>query len=174
MGERKVLLVDDDEILLHACSRALGRTVRLFIATTSAEARQVAQAELLDAIVVDYLLGRENGIELVRELKERRPACRFLLLSGHASIETTVTAMRAGADDVKQKPVHPRALVRWVETGTWDRGDTSTTATEERIVWEYAHRVVAECGGNISEAARRLGVQRLTLRRRLEKSAPRR
>ncbi len=95
-------------------------------------------------------------------------------MSGYGTVEMTVAAMRAGADDVKQKPVAPRALLHWVATGTWEGGDGSQTATAERVSWEYARRVVADCGGNHSEAARRLGIERATLRRQLRKPAPRR
>jgi len=96
-------------------------------------------------------------------------------LSGHTSIETTVAAMRAGADDVRQKPVPPLALLRWVNHGTWDpAGDPVPTATVERVQWEHVRRVVADCGGNHSRAAQLLGIGRATLRRQLRKRAPRR
>lgn len=172
-----ILVVDDDETLLRAWERGIGRQTRLFTARSLSEARTIARKERLDVVIVDFLLGPENGIDLVRELKAqaRRPRCKVLLITGYASTEITVTAIRAGADDVRHKPFLPRALLPWLETGRWNESETEpTTPTMERVQWEHARRVVSDCGGNISAAAGILKVERSTLRRHLKKRAPRR
>lgn len=177
MADRNVLVVDDDEGLLRSLQRALSRHVIAATVTTPAAARKAVAVQRFDAIVVDYALGDgSSGIELLRELKLAAPGARLLLMTGYASTQITVAAIRAGADDVRPKPVMPKALLRWIELGTWDTDpdDLETSATLERVQLEHVRRVVADCGGNISEAARRLGVQRLTIRRHLEKKMPRR
>lgn len=170
-----ILVVDDDETLLRAWDRDIGRRARLFTATSSSEARTIVRKERLDLVIVDYLLGPENGLDLLRELKTRRSNCKVLLITGYASTEITVAAIRAGADDVRHKPLFPRAVLPWLDTGRWnERGTEPTTPTMERVQWEHARRVVSDCDGNISAAAALLKVERSTLRRHLRKRAPRR
>ncbi|MDQ3363811.1 MAG: response regulator [Myxococcota bacterium] len=174
MSGTAILVVDDDEVLLRACERGIGSEARMFTATTAVAARDVARENVLDAVVVDLRLAAENGIDLVRELKESRPSLKVLLWSGFLCTEETVEAMRAGADDVRHKPISLRSLLKWVESGTWgDPGEHPATPTLERVQWEHARRVVSDCTGNLSEAARRLGIERATLRRTLRKRAPR-
>lgn len=173
---RVVLVVDDDELHLRACVRLLGQNVDLLIAQSLDQARELLRTTpRIDAAVIDYVLGNHSGLDLLLEIRAAHPQCRTLMLSGHASVEVAVLAMRAGADEVRQKPVHPRAWLRWIELGTWEADeDPVSTATAERVLWEYSRRVVSDCGGNHSEAARRLGIERATLRRQLRKRAPRR
>ena len=174
MGERAVLLVDDDELLLRVCHRAIGIRARVFVATRVAAAREIVEGERLDAIIIDDQLGSERGIDLVPELKRRCPDARLMIWSGYATTEMTVAAVRAGADEVRAKPVPPLAVLHWVETGTWVDLEPTLTPTLERTQWEYVHRVVSDCRGNISEAARRLGIERVTVRKHLQRPAPRR
>jgi two-component system, response regulator RegA len=169
-----VLIVDNDVLLLAACGRALRRVAQLTTATTIQIARQVARTTTLVGVIVDWQLDGENGIDLVRELKEAQPARKVLLWSAYASARVATAAIRAGADDVIEKPVEPRAILRWFETGSWHVDETTPTPTLERMTWQYMRRVYEDCGGNLSEAARQLGVDRATLRVHLQKSAPRR
>ncbi len=87
-------------------------------------------------------------------------------------IQVAVEATRAGADDVKVKPCTPQTVLSWVEQGVWTDADPRSTPSLERMEWEYVRRVVSDCGHNQSEAARRLKIERLTLRRQLRKRAP--
>ncbi len=73
MGKKCILVVDDDELVLRAYRRTIGREARLLTATTPTAARQVARDQPPDAAVVDLWLGRDSGIDLVRELKRQRP-----------------------------------------------------------------------------------------------------
>jgi len=167
-----ILVVDDDEEILRTFARGLRHTGRTFTATSSAVARELVKREMPDAVVVDYLLGAENGIELVRELKAASPTRKVLLWSSYASVDIVVAAMKAGADDVKVKPIFPREVLHWLDTGSWIEG-AAMPPSLERMQWEYVRRVVHDCDGNQSEAARRLRIQRATLRRHLQKRIPR-
>lgn len=172
-----LLLVDDDEQLLRAYQRALGREAKVHLAGTAADALRIAQKNSLDALVIDYALGgASNGIDLLRELKPQQPNAAFLLVTGYASPRIIVEAMRAGADDVRAKPLVAKALLRWVEFGTWttNNDDIEETATLQRVQFEHIQRVLADCDGNQSEAARRLGIERATVRRHLKKGPPKR
>lgn len=169
---RSILFVDDDPVLLRSCRRRLDHLANVFTATTSREAFETASERQLDAVVVDYQLADENGIDIIAAFKKVRSRPKLLVWSGYASIESAVVAIRAGADDVKRKPVAPRSVLHWLETGRWDLDDANTTASLESMTWEYVHRVVSDCNGNRSEAARRLGIERSTLRAYLRRPAP--
>lgn len=173
MEQQAILVVDDDESFLRAFCRA-PNTVNVVAAKTLADARQIVHAMHFDVAVIDCMLANgECGLDLVRELRRDGSMLKLIVASGYACTEVTVTAMRAGADYVTAKPLTPRAVVAWLETGTCVDDDPLATPSMERMQWEYARRVLRESDGNISEAARRLKIERITLRRHLAKRAPR-
>ena len=129
--------------------------------------------------VLDLKLGADNGLALIPELKALRPGLRILLLTGYASIATAVEAIKRGADDYLAKPVDADAIVNALLAAqspekhhggaTGDKALPHAPPPLKRLEWEHIHRVLAECEGNISETARRLGLHRRTLQRKLAK-----
>jgi two-component system response regulator RegA len=123
--------------------------------------------------VTDLRLGADWGIELVRDIKVIEPATRLVLLSGWVTIATTAEAMRAGCELVLAKPVHPVELQGRLEEGDDDDGDLGPCRERPpslaRATYEHAMRVFTDARGNMSEAARRLGVHRQSLQRLLRK-----
>jgi two-component system response regulator RegA len=127
--------------------------------------------------VLDLKLGEENGLRLIPELRELVPDLRILLLTGYASIATAVEAIKRGAHDYLAKPVDADAVVRALLEGsdTAPQGEDEVIDAPEaplalrRLEWEHIQRVLTECDGNISETARRLGMHRRTLQRKLSK-----
>ncbi|TAM13085.1 MAG: response regulator transcription factor [Nevskiaceae bacterium] len=171
----ELLLVEDDAVFSAALGRALER--RGFVVTRAAD----AAAALQDArrtqpayAVVDLKLGADNGLELIPELRQRVPDIRILLLTGYASIATAVEAIKRGAHDYLAKPVDADAVVHALldEGGTQPEvtlGIPDTPLALRRVEWEHIQRTLVECDGNISETARRLGMHRRTLQRKLAK-----
>ena len=147
----------------------------MFTANNALAARRISRSLRPDAVIVDLRLGvvegsaAGNGIELIHDLKEDRPDVRVALVSGYLSVTIAMQAVKAGAETVLVKPISPREIVRHIEEGTTPEGDINATPTLERVEWEHISRVVADTDGNIYEAARRLGVYRQTLQRRLRK-----
>ena len=98
---------------------------------------------------------------------------RVVILTGYASIATAVQAVKQGAVDYLTKPVDIDELERALLMGGLD---TSNVPEEfqslDRHQREYIEYVLARCGGNISEAARRLGIHRQSLQRKLRKFTP--
>jgi two-component system response regulator RegA len=125
--------------------------------------------------VLDLKLGDENGLRLIPELQALVPEIRVLLLTGYASIATAVEAIKRGAHDYLSKPVDADAVVRALLDGDTNAGDDELIDAPEaplalrRLEWEHIQRVLTECDGNISETARRLGMHRRTLQRKLSK-----
>ncbi|HVT31591.1 MAG TPA: response regulator transcription factor [Rhodanobacteraceae bacterium] len=170
-----VLLVDDDEVFARVLARALGaRGFSVVTARNRAEALALARDGRPDHAVLDLKLGAENGLALIPELLELQPKLRILLLTGYASIATAVEAIKRGAWDYLAKPVDADQVVQALRGGgsAADEGaDAPVFAAPplKRLEWEHIQRVLAECDGNISEAARRLGLHRRTLQRKLAK-----
>lgn len=177
-GQREVqtvLVVEDDPHLLSTYTNALERSgKRAWGAESSAGARELFRAHKPDACIVDMQLGSEDGIELIRELREHDPGVVLVLVTGYGSLEAGANAVLAGADYVLSKPIRLHEILD--RLGTEQRaepGASQQTPTLDRAIWEHIQRVLRDCGGNKSEAARRLRVDRGTLHRWLVRDAPR-
>jgi two-component system response regulator RegA len=174
---RPLLIVDDDPTFVRVLSRALtSRGFEVITAGTAEEARAFSQRHQPRHCVLDLKLGEENGLRLIPELRELVPDIRILLLTGYASIATAVEAIKRGAHDYLAKPVDADAVVRALLEGeTMQQSEDEVIDAPEaplalrRLEWEHIQRVLTECDGNISETARRLGMHRRTLQRKLSK-----
>jgi two-component system response regulator RegA len=166
---KSVLVLDDDERTLTAMARTLRHSRRVFTAKTTDEAAMVARRERPDLIVVDLRLAGESGIDVMRELREELPDSRFALISGYLTTDVTVAAVRAGADVVLTKPITAKEIVRRLEEIAAEPSNDDETPTLAQAESEHIARVMTDCNGNISEAARRLGIFRSSLQRRLRR-----
>ena len=128
--------------------------------------------------VVDLRLMGHNGLQVVSLLKESVPGCRIVMLTGYGSVPTAVEAMKLGAIDYLSKPVSMDRLFSVLMAEDQDHVPASETTPEEqheslaRHEHEYIEYVLTSCDGNISEAARRLGIHRQSLQRKLRKYPP--
>jgi len=172
MGTPKtVLVVDDDALVLRALRRSLAHQWNVLTAADTATARRIARLESPDVAIVDVRLGAESGLELVRELKRDRPTIKVAVISGYLTIDIAVAATRLGADAILAKPVRPSELMRQLDEGP-PEPDLEQRVSLARVEYEHIARVMADCNNNISEAARRLGIHRHSLQRKLKKPAP--
>lgn len=177
MGEwraiRVVLAIDDDEHVLGGYRRGFGRDRTVLATADPIAARQLARGERCDLAIVDLRLQGESGITLTRDLRRDCPDMLIALCSGYLSVEVAVAAVHAGANAVLFKPVTAREILRRIEAGAAIEPNLEDTPTLARAEWEHITRVLADCNGNVSLAARRLGIYRSSLQRRLRKFAPR-
>lgn len=165
------LLIDDDPLYLRTLQRSLQkRGLTVAIATTKSEALAAAQAEPPDFALVDLRLGQESGLGLIEPLKAIRPDMHVLLVTGYASVATAVEAMKRGADDYLPKPVTVDAILRALANETIPQPEPEATMTPlSRLEWEHIQQALKETDGNISAAARLLGMHRRSLQRKLSK-----
>lgn len=171
------VLVVDDEAPMRA---AIGRILELngfsvCFAKNRAEALEQAVARTPEHAVVDLMLRDGSGLDLISELRQRVPHTRVILLTGFGSVSTAVEAIRLGAADYLLKPAGAEELLAALDPSrprepSKDKPDIPSL---ERAQWEYIHRVLEQCEGNISEAARRLGLHRQSLQRMLKRHPPR-
>jgi len=167
-----VLLVDDDAALCAALARALeARGCQVRIAHTAEGASREARASPPEYAVIDLNLPGGSGLPLVPELMALDPNTRVVVFTGYGSIATAVEAIKLGATHYLTKPANPDDVVRALHR---DAGDASTPPpgkpmSVDRMEWEHISRVLADCNGNISQAARALSMHRRTLQRKLAK-----
>lgn len=173
-----MLIVDDDAVLRERLARAFReRGFEVSTACDYDEAMVQAQADSPEMAVVDLRMPGRSGLELVRDLKSLDPATRIVVLTGYGSIATAIDAMRVGATYYVNKPADADDVLAAFERGESPPLEAASTEytppSLARAEWEHINRVIADCGGNISEAARRLGIHRRSLQRKLQKYPPR-
>jgi len=169
-----VVVEDDDRFAetLRAEFQHLGYQVDT--ASCLAQLRELQGS--YDFGVVDLRLGRDSGLDAIGVILERSPEAKVVVLTGHGSIATAVQATKRGAVNYLTKPVEVETIERALRSDPDEDEEIpipkqfQSLARHER---EYIEFVLAECEGNISRAARRLGIHRQSLQRKLRKYTPR-
>lgn len=173
-----ILLVDDSAILRDRLAEAFQeRGFRVSVAGTCDEAVEVFRRNPTELAVVDLRMPGRPGISLIAELKQICPDVQVLILSGFGSISTAIDAVKMGAVNFLPKPADVDDILTAFKRGGIDVEVPETdedipVPTLAQAEWEHIHRVLADCNQNISEAARRLGIHRRSLQRKLRKRAP--
>ena len=173
--ERSLLLVDDDKPFLSRLSRAMeqrGFAVRS--AGSVAEGIAAIAASAPAFAVIDMRLGDGNGLDVISDLKAKRPEARGIILTGYGNIVTAVTAVKLGAFDYLAKPADADEIYSALMATRHDKAELpENPMSADRVRWEHIQRVYELCDRNVSETARRLNMHRRTLQRILAKRAPR-
>jgi two-component system response regulator RegA len=178
----RFLVVDDDVAFRARLVKALcARGYRAAGAGTVNEALDVARELRPDAAIVDLKMpGGRSGLDLVAELSARHPGVQTVVLTGYGSIATAVEAVRKGAVNYLSKPADTDQILAAFEPeveGGGGGGNSHNEAAEgtpslARVEWEHIQRILTDCDGNISLAARKLGIHRRSLQRKLSKLPP--
>lgn len=167
---RTLLVVDDDAPFRLRLVRAFqDRGFDTVGAGSYDEAVALAQSETPELALVDLRLPGKSGLDLIKALKALDPATAIVVLTGYGSIATAVESVKYGATSYLTKPVDADQIL-----AAFDAHETATVRVSAaqplaRVEWEHIQRVVADCGGNLSQAARVLGIHRRSLQRKLAK-----
>ncbi|WP_082699783.1 response regulator transcription factor [Novosphingobium barchaimii] len=171
-GGASLLIVEDDPTFARTLRRSFERRgYRVASAASPDEARTLFLAEDFEFAVVDLKLGAGSGLAVVEALHAHAPQTRIVVLTGYASIATAVEAIKLGAAHYLAKPSNTDDI----EAAFGNLRGNASIPVEGRkssiktLEWEYIHQTLVECDFNISETARRLGLHRRTLARKLEK-----
>jgi len=178
-----LLVVDDDDVLRERLVRAFRE--RGYDATgvpNGDQALTVAASDPPEFAVVDLRMPGRPGLEVVRELIALDPLTQVVVLTGYGSIATAVEAIRTGAKHYLTKPADADQILRAFRGDAAPPSETGAPAASPspdpetpslaRTEWEHIQRVLADVNGNVSEAARRLGLHRRSLQRKLSKYPP--
>jgi two-component system, response regulator RegA len=176
----RLLLADDDETFRERLGRALReRAYDVVTASDHASALAAARAQAPAFAVVDLKMPGASGLDLVRDLHALAPDTRIVVLTGYGSITSAVEALHRGAHDYLSKPADADEIIaallghKAAGAGAGTVSPAHPPPSLARAEWEHMTRILADCDGNVSEAARRLGITRRTLQLKLKKDPPR-
>lgn len=166
-----MLVVDDDERLRERLGKAFAeRGLGVLLADGHAAAVAIAQGHAIDRAVVDLRMPGPHGLAVIQALVELHPEIEIVVLTGYGSIATAVEAMRLGARDYLTKPANADRILAAFDTDPEPTQEMEfDIPTLARLEREHIERVLHECNGNVSRAARALGVHRRTLQYKLAK-----
>ena len=170
--ERRLLIVDDDATFLRTLARSFERRGFRVWTAQSPEAMTAVLGEARPGFaVVDLKLGTASGLGCVRQLHAHDPAMLIVVLTGFASIATAVEAIKLGASHYLAKPSNTDDIEAAFARAAGDTAVpiTARTTSIKTLEWERINQELAATGFNISETARRLGMHRRTLARKLDK-----
>jgi two-component system response regulator RegA len=168
---RTLLIVEDDERLRERLARALAaRGLEVRQAQDYDSALQAVRDDSPEYMLVDLRMsGSKSGLDVIRDAKALDPATVIVVLTGYGSIATALEAVRLGAANFISKPADAdQILAAFAKPAPGaPHVDPDEVPSLARVEWEHINRVVTDCGGNISRAARLLGIHRRSLQRKL-------
>ena len=168
----KLLIIEDDINLASTLARRLTKQGFICdVAHNQSDALLRARQLVPDSILLDMKLGDDNGLMLIKPLRNLLENTHIVLLTGFASIATAVEAMRLGANDYLTKPIDMATLLKALnnETSELQTSIDDAVMSPERLEWEHIQQVLHSNNGNRSVTARQLNMHRRTLQRKLQK-----
>ena len=164
------LIVDDDDAFRNRLAKAL-RERQYLVRTASSVAEALKDIRLVSPkrIILDLRMPEESGISLLEELFKTSPSPEVLVLTGYGSIATATKAIKLGATNYLTKPAGIEEILRAFSEAPSPQGQTSVPSLDQ-VEWEHLQRVLSDCEGNVSQAAKLLGMHRRSLQRKLQKA----
>jgi two-component system response regulator RegA len=172
---RTFLIVDDDSAFRDRLVRALiARGLQARGAASPADANSLARISPPEAAIVDLRMPGGSGLDVVRDLLALSPRMQIVVLTGYGNIATAVEAVRRGAIDYLTKPLDTDQILAAFDPAASRSSESKEELTPSlaRVEWEHIQRILTDCNGNISKAARKLGLHRRSLQRKLSKLPP--
>ncbi len=171
--QRTLLLVEDDAAFARTLGRSFERRGYTVLNAASLEqAQAVLEQHHPGYAVVDLKLdGDASGLACVQALHRHDPDMLIVVLTGYASIATAVEAVKLGACHYLAKPSNTDDIEAAFDSaeGNTEVQISGRATSIKTLEWERIHQTLAETDFNISETARRLGMHRRTLARKLAK-----
>ena len=113
-----ILIVDDEQDILDTLPEVLNKWGhKTYVARNGVEALQVFEQNSIDFVVTDIKMPEMDGMELLTKITEIDKQCMVIFLTGYPSLDSAITAMRAGAYDYLVKPVNIDELKLRIERG---------------------------------------------------------
>lgn len=168
-----IVIIDDDDAFRMVLERGIkrlstGATVTSFAAPPPA--LEYVQSNPVTAILLDMKLAGDSGLLWIEPLRQAAPQAKLVVITGYASIATTVQAIKLGADNYLPKPLTADIVVATLNDQLPEQNaDAEQVMSLRRIEWEHIQRALDDNQGNVSAAARQLGMHRRTLQRKLQK-----
>lgn len=169
--ELDFLVVDDDHLFCSRLVRALHeRGFQTAGVETVAEALESLHEHHIARLILDLRIGGESGIKVLEEIDKQQIPTDVVILSGYGSIATATSAMKMGALDFLTKPVTVEQIIGAFDSEKPGVSEEVSVPSLSQVEWEHIQRVMNDCEGNVSKAAKALGMHRRSLQRKLQKS----
>ncbi|RAP36844.1 two-component system response regulator [Candidatus Marinamargulisbacteria bacterium SCGC AAA071-K20] len=173
---KSFLLVDDDPDYLEILDKQLTRNGFMVVAVDDFSKAELAiSSRSFSHAIVDLNLKNNSGLRLIPKIKEKNPEAKVVVLTGYASFNTSIDAIKLGASYYLAKPVGIQEILASFDkqplTGLEAEGATQTKDIKHQE-WETIHQVLKENNFNISKTAEALGMHRRTLQRKIKKKLP--
>lgn len=172
---RSILIVEDNDRLAETLASEFRD--RGYAVQRAHDLSSIAAIKNFDVqfAIVDLRLGADSGLDAIQSILGRSPKARIVVLTGYGSIATAVKATKLGAVGYLMKPADVDQIERALNGEAVDDEEIPIPSEFQSLYRherEYIEFVLAECNGNISQAARRLGLHRQSLQRKLRKYTP--
>jgi two-component system response regulator RegA len=171
-----VLVVDDEPVFRDRLCRAFRqRGWDAHAAGTAGQTLELAGKVSPDLVLLDLRMPDTSGLDLIERIKELDSTITLFIVTGYGSIPTAMQALKLGADHYLSKPLDAdQILAAYEELHTERSGKQApvTVPSLARVEWEHIQRVLSDCSGNITQAAKLLGIHRRSLQRKLSKYPP--
>ena len=171
-SERLLVIVEDDDAFARTLKRSFERRgYEVALAAGLEDLTELLKGHSPHYAVVDLKLAGASGLACVEALRQQDEAMQIVVLTGFASIATAVEAIKLGASHYLAKPSNSDDIEAAFSKAAGNAGvPVSERPTSiKNLEWERIHEMLVETGFNISETARRLGMHRRTLARKLGK-----
>jgi two-component system, response regulator RegA len=179
---RQFLIIDDDETFASVLARSISRKgYHAHIANDSVTAVALLRDQKPDSaithVVLDLKLSETTGLQLLPQLLSLRPGLQVVVLTGYASVATTVDAIKQGASNYLSKPATVEEILAAFDSDSTPKSTASSPhenledglLSVQRVEWEYIQRQLVANNNNVAATARALGMHRRTLQRKLQK-----
>ncbi len=173
--QRSLLIVEDNDRFAETLGSELRE--RGYAVQRASNLASLAAIQDLDVqlAVVDLRLGADSGLDAIQAILGRSPNTKIVVLTGYGSIATAVKATKLGAIGYLMKPTDVDQVERALHGEDFAEEEVPIPSKFQSLYRherEYIEFVLAECSGNISQAAKRLGLHRQSLQRKLRKYTP--
>jgi two-component system response regulator RegA len=172
-----IVVVDDDEVFRKRLCRAFhDRGCEAHEALGAGDTLRIAGEVSPDLALLDLKMPEVSGLDLIQSIKQIDSTIVVMILTGYGSIPTALRALKLGADHYLSKPADADQILaayRDLQAGSTETHAPATVPSLARVEWEHIQRVLSDCSGNISQAAKLLGIHRRSLQRKLSKYPPR-
>ncbi len=172
---KSILIVEDDEDLSITMKRSFERHDYIVeCAKSLKEVEEIVKKSNFTNAVIDLKINGESGLEVIKFLNNFDKKIKIVMLTGYASITTTIMAIKSGACYYLAKPANVEMIIEAFDKENFDSqiGEMKITAKKtslKNLEWEHIHQVLTANNFNISKTAKILNMHRRTLSRKLQK-----
>lgn len=172
---KSILIVEDDEDLSTSMKRSFERNNFVVECVKSLkDVEEIVKKSNFTNAVVDLKINGESGLEVIKFLNNFDKKIKIIMLTGYASITTTIMAIKSGACYYLAKPANVEMIIEAFDKENFDSQKTEIKITAKEtslknLEWEHIHKTLVENNFNISKTAKILNMHRRTLNRKLQK-----